>query len=106
MAGPMTWELAEDLGKELGVVALLTGHPDTLAKRSTESLLMTPAPAYKRGSFARRAFSWVAYCVKAFFWVWQFPKTTPIFKENEPWPGAGQFRAWPRKNPTTNEIIN
>ena len=30
MAGPMTWELAEDVGEALGCVALLTGHPDTL----------------------------------------------------------------------------
>lgn len=84
MAGPMTWELAEDLGNELGCVALLTGHPDTLAKGSTESMILASAPAYQRGSFARRAFSWVQYIVCAFFWIWRWPPTTPVLIFSNP----------------------
>ena len=84
MAGPMTWELAEDLGKELGCVALLTGHPDTLAKGSTDSLRMFPAAPYQRGSFARRALSWLQYSVQAFFWLLRWPKSTPMLLFSNP----------------------
>ena len=37
MAGPMTWELVEDLADRVGPVALLTGHPDTLSKPSSRT---------------------------------------------------------------------
>ena len=84
MAGPMTWEFAEDAGTVLGSVALLTGHPDTLAKNSTTSLHIHPAPAYCRGSFPRRVFSWLAYCLKAFFWLLQWPKEIPLLIFSNP----------------------
>jgi len=84
MAGPMTWELAEDLSIELGQVALLTGHPDTLEKGSTDQLEMFPAPMYQRGSFARRGLSWFAYCWKAFFWLWRWPAKTPMLIFSNP----------------------
>jgi len=84
MAGPMTWELAEDLAKEFGCVALLTGHPDTLAKSSSDNLQLHTAPVYNRGSFFARAVSWILYCLKAFFWLWQFPKTTPLLVYSNP----------------------
>ena len=84
MAGPMTWELAEDLGRELGCVAMLTGHPDTLAKGSTSAVLLYPAPAYQRGNFARRALSWLAYCFKAFFWLWRWPENIPMLIFSNP----------------------
>lgn len=84
MAGPMTWELAEDLGKEMGCVALLTGHPDTLAKGSTEQVRMTAAPAYRRGSLIRRAISWLQYMARAFFWILRFPRTTPLLLFSNP----------------------
>ncbi len=83
MAGPMTWELAEDLGNELGCVALLTGHPDTLVK-TAPGVLLHAAPAYQRGSFTRRAFSWVLYMLRAFFWLWRFPRTTPVLLFSNP----------------------
>jgi glycosyltransferase involved in cell wall biosynthesis len=84
MAGPMTWELAEDLGKELGCVAVFTGHPDTLAKGSTDSLLLFPAPPYQRGSFTRRALSWLHYTVLAFFWLCRWPARTPLLLFSNP----------------------
>lgn len=84
MAGPMTWELAEDAGRQLGQVALLTGHPDTLAKGSTPQVQLSPAPSYRRGSFLTRALSWLAYLLAAFFWLWRFPARLPLLLFSNP----------------------
>lgn len=85
MAGPMTWELAEDAAKELGCVAVLTGHPDTLAKGNTQTVQLHRATTYKRGGFAQRALSWVQYVVQAFFWLWRWSRDTPLlFFSNPP----------------------
>jgi glycosyltransferase involved in cell wall biosynthesis len=84
MAGPMTWELAEDLGEAMGRVALLTGHPDTLAKGGTGTVDLYEAPVYVRGSFPRRALSWLAYMFKAFFWMWRWPRATPVLLFSNP----------------------
>jgi colanic acid biosynthesis glycosyl transferase WcaI len=83
MAGPMTWELAEDMGDALGGVALLTGHPDTLQK-SHPHVQLFPAAPYQRGSFPRRALSWVHYWLQAFFWLWRWPKETPLLLFSNP----------------------
>jgi glycosyltransferase involved in cell wall biosynthesis len=83
MAGPMTWELAEDMGDALGSVALLTGHPDTLQK-SHPHVQLFPAVPYQRGSFPRRALSWVHYWLQAFFWLWRWPKETPLLLFSNP----------------------
>lgn len=80
----MTWELAEDMGDAYGVVALLTGHPDTLQKHHVRVKLF-PAPAYQRGSFGGRALSWIRYWVRAFLWLWRWsPKTPTLFFSNPP----------------------
>ncbi|MBN1428926.1 MAG: glycosyltransferase family 4 protein [Anaerolineae bacterium] len=84
MAGPMTWELAEDAGRSLGCVAVLTGHPDTLAKGSSEQVRLYPAAVYQRGSFTRRAISWLCYAVQAFFWLWRWPADTPVLLFSNP----------------------
>lgn len=84
MAGPMTWELAEDAGEQLGCAALLTGHPDTLAKGSTDRVQLHPAAPYVRGSFPRRAWSWIRYSLQALFWLWRWPKGTPILLFSNP----------------------
>ena len=84
MAGPLTWELAEDLGRALGRVALLTGHPDTLAGGGNEHVDLFAAPPYQRGSYPRRAFSWVRYLVRAFFWMWKWPAHTPVLLFSNP----------------------
>ena len=83
MAGPMTWELAEDMGDALGSVALFTGHPDTLQKSHPQVQLFAAAP-YQRGSFLRRALSWVRYWLQAFFWLWRWPKQTPLLLFSNP----------------------
>lgn len=84
MAGPMTWELAEDLGAALGGVALLTGHPDTLAKGSRAAVQLYPAAPYQRGSYPRRMLSWLAYWVQAFAWLWRWPAATPLLLFSNP----------------------
>jgi len=84
MAGPLTWELAEDLGREIGRVALLTGHPDTLARGGNEHVDVFPAAPYRRGSYARRVISWVRYLVRAFFWIWRWPARTPVLLFSNP----------------------
>lgn len=83
MAGPMTWELAEDLGNVLGGVALLTGHPDTLQKEHPQVHVGTAVP-YERGSLPRRARSWVHYWLQALRWVWQQPAETPLLLYTNP----------------------
>ncbi|MCB0108952.1 MAG: glycosyltransferase family 4 protein [Caldilineaceae bacterium] len=83
MAGPMTWELAEDLGNAFGSVALLTGHPDTLQK-SHPNVQLFAAKAYERGSFVRRAITWLHYCWQAFWWIWRWPKETPLLLFSNP----------------------
>ena len=84
MAGPLTWELAEDAGRTLGRVALLTVHPDTLARGSNEHVHLFAAPPYQRGSYQRRVFSWVRYLVRAFFWMWKWPAHTPVLLFSNP----------------------
>lgn len=83
MAGPITWELAEDAGKKSGCVALLTGHPDTLKKRD-ENVLLYPAAPYRRGGFARRALSWLHYELQALLWLWRWPKDIPVLMFSNP----------------------
>lgn len=90
MAGPITWELAEDLSKQFGPVALLTGHPDTLARGSTArpgdsaGVYLYAATSYQRGSFPRRAWSWLRYLVQAFVWLWRRPRQTPVLLFSNP----------------------
>ncbi len=85
MAGPMTWELVEDLAVEVGTVALLTGHPDTLAKSPGERILVTAAAPYHRGSYPRRIASWLRYLLQAWRWIRRWPATTPVlFFSNPP----------------------
>ncbi|MEM2001568.1 MAG: glycosyltransferase family 4 protein [Candidatus Methanomethylicaceae archaeon] len=84
MAGPLTWELADDLGKILGSVALLTGHPDTLYKGSTASVRVFAATSYQRSSFVRRVRSWMRYLWDALLWVWSWPGETPLLLYSNP----------------------
>ena len=84
MAGPMTWELAEDLGEAFGCVAMLTGHPDTLAKGSTDSVRLYRSVAYRKASTIQRVARWIAYCIHAFFWLWKWPRTTPVLVFSNP----------------------
>jgi len=84
MAGPMTWELVVDLIEPLESVAVLTGHPDTLAKEAPSGLHITPATAYQRGSFVVRSWSWARYLLQAFFWLFKWPRHTPILVFSNP----------------------
>lgn len=84
MAGPITWELAEDLAAQLGPVALLTGHPDTLAKGGRGAVQLWAAAPYQRGSFARRALSWLRYLLHALLWLRRWPASTPLLLFSNP----------------------
>ena len=84
MAGPMTWELVEDLAQHLGDISLLTGHPDTLAKGSQAGVTLVPSVAYKRGSLVVRGWRWLRYAVHAFFWLLRQPRETPILVFSNP----------------------
>lgn len=84
MAGPLTWELAEDMGAALGMVVLLTGHPDTLAKGEQPQLRLFRAAPYKRGSYLVRILAWLHYMIQAFFWIWRWPRTTPLLLFSNP----------------------
>ena len=84
MAGPMTWTLAEDLASVLGPVALLTGHPDTLARGSTDSLWLFSAAPYVRGSLLRRVLSWLHYVAQVVLWLWRWPRHVPLLLYTNP----------------------
>jgi len=84
MAGPMTWELAEDLSQRFGQVHLLTGHPDTLAKPSRPEMSIHASIAYRRGGTIRRLACWLAYTVHAFLWAWKWPADVPILIFSNP----------------------
>ena len=84
MAGPMTWELTEDLARHFGAVALLTGHPDTLQKSGSKNIRLYKAPAYHRGGMLRRFYSWFAYCCRALCWLRQWPSSTPVLIFSNP----------------------
>ena len=65
MAGPLFFELAEDLAdvhdKECW---LITGHPDTLLKNTDGSnLRVLRAPTYNKKNYFLRVYSWILYLV-------------------------------------------
>lgn len=84
MAGPLTWQFAEDYAARVGPVALLTGHPDTLAKGSQPGILLAAAAPHNKGNYLLRTFSWVTYFAQAVRWIWRWPRTTPILLFSTP----------------------
>lgn len=84
MAGPMTWELVQDFASRVGTVALLTGHPDTLAKPAVEGVTVEAAPPYERGSYPRRILSWLRYLARSFAWSRRWPKEIPVLVFSNP----------------------
>jgi colanic acid biosynthesis glycosyl transferase WcaI len=91
MAGPLTWELAVDLGRAHTPVVVLTGHPDTLAKAAASKaagehpgVRVFPAMPYQRGSQRQRAASWLRYWAQAWRWVWRRPRHLPLLLFSNP----------------------
>ena len=84
MAGPLTWQFAEDYARAVGPVAMLTGHPDTLAKGSRNDILLFPSAPHMKGSYPRRVVSWVRYCCHATCWLGRWPRKTPILVFSNP----------------------
>jgi glycosyltransferase involved in cell wall biosynthesis len=79
MAGPLFRELAEDISKRWPVGELFTGYPDTLKAEQKEFMRITPAPAYERGSYMLRIWSWFKYLFCAFFRCLRTNKDTLLF---------------------------
>ena len=84
MAGPLTWELVEDLANSGWSIELLTGHPDTLAKGSQPNLNVYRSFRYRRGSMLLRSICWTCYMAHAFLWLWRRPKNTPLLIFSNP----------------------
>ena len=84
MAGPLTWEFAEDLANDGWSVTLLTGHPDTLAKGSQGNLSIHRSFRYRRGNMLRRSVCWLSYLAHAFLWLWRWPAKTPLLVFSNP----------------------
>ncbi len=84
MAGPMTWELIEDLAATIGRVDLLTGHPDTLAKGSGNGIQIHRARPYHRGSNLGRFLSWLGYTFHAAWWLLRRERSAPLLVFTNP----------------------
>lgn len=84
MAGPLTWELAEDLGRTVGQVKLFTGHPDTLAKQGSPWVQIVAATPYSRDGVLRRLGSWLRYLWQAFRWLGRQGDTPLLLFSNPP----------------------
>ena len=84
MAGPMTWQFAEDFAETVGPVAMLTGHPDTLSKGSRANLRLFPSTPHTKGTYPQRFVSWIRYCIQAACWLRRWPAKTPILVFSTP----------------------
>lgn len=84
MAGPMTWELAEDLSHKLGPIALLTGHPETLAKGGQGAITLFPSVPYNRATNLSRGLTWLLYLGHAFIWLQRWPGRIPCLLFSNP----------------------
>ena len=100
MAGPLTWELAQDLSRQVGPIALLTGHPETLAKGSQGLVSLFPSVPYNRGTSLSRGLTWLMYLAHAFVWLQRWPGHIPCLLFSNPpllpWLGYGLGR-WRRR---------
>jgi glycosyltransferase involved in cell wall biosynthesis len=80
----MTWELAQDLSQQLGPVALLTGHPETLAKDGRGSVTLYPSVPYNRATSLSRGLTWLMYLGHAFLWLQRWPSHIPCILFSNP----------------------
>jgi glycosyltransferase involved in cell wall biosynthesis len=100
MAGPLTWELAQDLSRQLGPIALLTGHPETLAQGSQGSVTLYSSLPYDRATSLSRGLTWLLYLGHAFIWLQRWPSHIPCLLFSNPpllpWLGYA-LRRWRRR---------
>jgi glycosyltransferase involved in cell wall biosynthesis len=80
----MTWELAQDLSQQLGPIALLTGHPETLAKGSQGSVTLYSSVPYNRATGLSRGLTWLMYLAHAFIWLQRWPGHIPCLLFSNP----------------------
>lgn len=85
MCGRLAWETAEDIAREIGPVALLTGQIDTLERGSTPLIELHPAAVHvQRKGNAARLWSWLRYWWRAFFWLFRWNRKTPALYFTNP----------------------
>jgi colanic acid biosynthesis glycosyl transferase WcaI len=80
----MTWELAQDLSQRLGPLALLTGHPETLAKCGQGSISLFPSVPYDRATSLSRGLTWLLYMAHALIWLQRWPGHVPCLLFSNP----------------------
>jgi glycosyltransferase involved in cell wall biosynthesis len=80
----MTWELAQDLSRHLGPIALLTGHPETLAKGSQGSVTLYSSVPYNRATSLSRGLTWLIYLGHACLWLQRWPGHLPCILFSNP----------------------
>jgi glycosyltransferase involved in cell wall biosynthesis len=93
MCGRLAWETAEDIARQVGPVAVLTGQTDTLARGSTPLIELHPAaPHVQRKGNLARLWSWKRYWWRAFFWLFRWSRKTPaLYFTNPP---IGPWLGW------------
>ncbi len=84
VAGPLFRELAQDLAGEFGDCVLLSGDGYEESWEPDRPLRLLTAPRYDRSSLVSRAFSWVAYFLKAFWTALRLPRQTTLFLVSNP----------------------
>jgi glycosyltransferase involved in cell wall biosynthesis len=80
----------------LGPIALLTGHPETLAKGSQGPITLFPSVPYDRATSFSRGLTWLMYLLHAFIWLQRWPGHIPCLLFSNPpllpWLGYGLRR--------------
>ena len=84
MAGPLFRGLAQDITEKWPPGLLLTGHPDALKGKQTDSLSIVASPKYQRKSYLSRILSGIHYILYALFYCWTLPRSTLVFSMSEP----------------------
>lgn len=84
MAGPLFRELAQDISEKWPPGLLLTGHPDALKAKQTDSLRIVAVLEYRRKSYLSRVLSGIRYWLCALFYCWTLPRSTLVFSMSEP----------------------
>ena len=84
MAGPLFFELAEDLAHIWYPSLLYTGYKNTLSLAGTQFLTIKAAPHYDRSNNSRRFLSWFYYFFGSLFTVYNQPNKPLLFIVSNP----------------------
>ncbi|MCC7087451.1 MAG: glycosyltransferase family 4 protein [Pirellulales bacterium] len=85
MCGRLAWETAEDIARQFGPVAMLTGQIDTLERGSTPLIaLHASSPHVQRKGSVARLWSWLRFWWRSLFWLFRWSRTTPALYFTNP----------------------